>query len=155
MSLLFGYEVRPAIFEADHPTARAWFASDPWHREKPWTELELDQAAQFWTRGGAYCVELDGDRLAFFRALMPNPSTAQLYAQFAPFQQNRGKKILRGLIKLVPLIEKGLAKSGVESIFFVTTSTKMMKFMVKRLGFSVSISATDDGRRVVSKKLRS
>jgi len=57
------------------------------------------------------------------------------------------KHLLRGLIKLVPLIEKALALSGVRAIFFTSHSLTMVSFMEKRLGYELQpdIDGGEDG----------
>ena len=77
--------------------------------------------------------------LAFFQRERVNATQVRLAFQASPVASR--KKILRGITKLVPLMEKGLASGGVRHIFFTSHSLAMIAFMEKRMGYRLAQNA--------------
>ena len=118
----YGYTVRQTTLE-DEALARRW------------TDPALDPA--FWLKQGngreSFLVSLDSGLrtdLAFFQVEHRWATQVRLHFQASPVASP--KKILRGITKLIPLIEKALALRGVRAIFFTSHSLAMVAFMEKR-----------------------
>lgn len=96
--------------------------------------LPSDTEEEFWLRQDerreSFLVS-NGEPIAFFQkeTVVPTIET-RLH-----FQAIAGpKKVLRGITKLVPLIEKALRSGGTKVVFFTSHSSAMARFMVK-LGY--------------------
>lgn len=77
----------------------------------------------------------------------------RFYFQSAPFTENRGRKILRGITKLMPLIEKALALRGAKRIFFTSRSLPMIAFMERRLNYRLAANGNGPEGAVMFKNL--
>lgn len=72
--------------------------------------------------------------LGFFQTQhVGNEDQVRLHFQAAP--RARAKNILRGITKLVPLIEKALVLRGVRAIFFTSHSAGMAQFVKNHHGY--------------------
>lgn len=91
--------------------------------------------------------------IAFFQVehLSGKPQ-ARLHFQAFPTASPRF--LLRGLLKLVPLIEKALASRGTRAVFFTSHSPAMSAFMQENLGYTQSGDGGRDGV-IMSKHLDS
>ena len=86
-----------------------------------------------------FLVSKDGEPIAFFQRERVNATQVRLHFKASPVASR--KKILRGITKLVPLMEKGLASGGVKHIFFTSHSLAMIAFMEKRMGYRLAQNA--------------
>lgn len=129
----YGYQVRATV-ETDLSLAIGW------------SEVALN--AGFWLRQEpnrqSYLVTFRGTALAFFQAEKVGDGS-QVRLHWQPSPKASPKMILRGLTKLVPLIEKALALMGIKRIFFTSHSPRMDRFMRKKLGYRVAGSNSFDG----------
>lgn len=115
-----------------------------------WTRSALLGA--FWLNPQSYLVSLHEEPIAFFQVEHTRPVVeVRLHFQASPITSP--KKILRGITKLVPLIERGLHLRGAKAIFFTSHSLAMSAFMEK-LGYEGTGRVTGDGL-VMWKLLRS
>jgi hypothetical protein len=89
-----------------------------------------------------FLVMASGKPSAFFQVERVTPAQTRLHFQALP--SANPKKILRGITKLVPLIEQALCLRGVRHIFFTSHSLAMVAFMEKRLGYRLAKN-TDGG----------
>lgn len=111
-----------------------------------WNRARL--GAEFWLLQGegreSFLVIQGQEPIAFFQVQnVGRGDQARLHFQASP--TTSPKRILRGITKLVPLIEKALALRGVKAIFFTSHSPRMAVFMMERLGYSKAGSGGRDG----------
>lgn len=135
--LFYGYEVRSTQAEDSAILAR-------WNKRAD---------AYFWMpdlRRENFLVMHKGEPIGFFQVQHIHHDQVRLHMQASP--QCRPKVILRGLAKLVPLIEKALAGRAVKTIFFTSHSASMARFMRNRFGYERKGEAPPDGT-VMAKKL--
>jgi hypothetical protein len=149
----YGYTVR-ATTEADWPLALAWTMNQmqllPYDAMRGGVHLD----ERFWIdskdepRRLNFLVSLNciasgrigaPEPIAFFQCERVNATQVRLHFQASPVASR--KKILRGITKLVPLMEKGLASGGVKHIFFTSHSLAMIAFMEKRMGYRLAQNA--------------
>ena len=92
----------------------------------------------------SYLVSHDEKPLAFFRVeYLDLGNQARIAFQSRP--KASPKIILRGITKLVPLIEQALRIRGVRAIFFTSHSSAMAEFMRKHLGYTYAGDGGPDG----------
>lgn len=125
--LFYGFTVR-STEAADLPLAQKWTAKgDP----------------AFWLRYGSYLASIGDLPIAFFRIEHIGSAQARIHFQAGP--EVKPKTILRGITKMVPLIEKALAVSGVKAVFFTSHSKAMASFMEKKLNYQYAGDGGEDG----------
>lgn len=144
-----GYEIRETAKD-DLPLASNWNESASQSTGCPFDP-------EFWIRiepgRENFLVRLNGDPVAFFQVeRIAGGEQARLHIQECP--DGSPKVILRGLAKLVPLIEKALSLRGVRAIFFTSHSSAMSDYMKDRLGFSYAGEAGRDGVIMLKKVQR-
>lgn len=83
--------------------------------------------------------------LALFQTQTVGTNRDQVRLSFQASPTASPKKILRGITKLVPLIEKALALRGVRAIFFTSQSLSMAAFMADRMGYRYAGDGGQDG----------
>lgn len=126
----YGYTLRKTV-ELDYILAMAWFPESNY---------------RFWInqpRRENFIVSEGDEPIAFFQIEHVKADQARIHFQSSPLVNP--KKILRGITKLVPLIEKALALRGVRAIFFTSHSDSMAAFMDKRLGYQYAGWGGADG----------
>lgn len=116
-----------------------------------WTPFALD--ASFWLKQDGTKVEsflvfhhekFSTTPIAFFQ-IQHVGAGDQVRLHFQAGEGVSPKIILKGLTKLVPLIEKALALRGVKAIFFTSHSESMALFMAKRFQFRIEGDGGPDG----------
>lgn len=105
-------------------------------------------SAAMWMRQGegsnSYLISLEGAPLALLH-LEPvglGQWQTRMHLQVAP--DSDAKSVLRGITKLVPLIEKALSLRGTRIIFFTSRSDAMCRFM-ERMDYRGMGSVESDG----------
>lgn len=93
-----------------------------------------------------------GEPIAFFQVEHVERFQARLH--FQAFPEASAKTVLRGVLKLVPLIEKALALRGVRAVFFTSHSEAMSSFMRHNLGYTPAGDGGRDGM-MMAKQLES
>jgi hypothetical protein len=83
--------------------------------------------------------------IAFFQTQTVGTHRDQVRLAFQASPVASRKKILRGITRLVPLIEKALALRGVRAIFFTSHSPQMAYLMHRRHGYRYESFDTADG----------
>jgi hypothetical protein len=129
----FGYTMRTTD-ERDRALALAWTsrAMDAgfWLKQEPFRE--------------SFIVLRDKTPIALFQSEhVAKRDQVRLHFQASP--EIHPKNVLSAVIKLVPLIEKGLALRGVKAIFFTSHSKSMATFMQKHLGYQQAGEGGADG----------
>jgi hypothetical protein len=121
--LFYGYECRNTC-AGDLPLLMAWTRALPGGRARA-----MDMG--FWLKQGdgrqSFLVSQEGEPLAVFQAHHVQRDQVRLHFQASPTASP--KKLLRGITKLVPLIEQALRLRGVAAIFFTSKSLAMAGFM--------------------------
>ena len=130
-SEFYGYRVRSTV-------------EDDWRLAKAWSPE--GSAYHFWLLQGfgreSFLVSAGEELIAFFQVEHRWMTQARLHFQSSPHASR--KKILRGITKLVPLIEKALVLRGVRAIFFTSHSVAMSNFM-EGMGYHPAGSGGEDG----------
>lgn len=123
----YGYLVRTTT-QSD-----ASLAEDFTHRGDPLFWLKQEDGRE------SFLVSHRGDLVGFFQAEHIPKRRGQARLHFQHFPTCSVKVILRGLLKLVPLIEKALALRGVRAVFFTSRSPSMSQFMSDNLGYTRTV----------------
>lgn len=111
---------------------------------------------RFWlaqdTRRESFLVTWRGGLVAFFQTEHLRDKRTQVRIHFQAFPMAAPKIVLRGLLRLVPLIEKALVLRGVRAVFFTSHSPAMSAFMQENMGYTQSGDGGRDGV-IMSKRL--
>lgn len=126
----YGYTLRETT-EADALRAYVWASSMNSQNYRFWLKREKG-IENFLVSHGRLWTETEPEPLAFVQVETIERDQVRLHWQPSP--KASPKKLLRGITKLVPLIEKALAVRGVRAIFFTSHSLSMVAFMEK-LGY--------------------
>jgi len=110
--------------------------------------IKAEERLRFWLKQGDGCesfvVREGKNTLGFFQAEHVGAGDqVRIHMQASPLASP--KAILRGISKLVPLIEKALALRGVRAIFFTSHSSAMAQFMAERHGYERAGDGGADG----------
>lgn len=142
----YGYTVRKTTPE-DAGLAQSWTF---WNGGKGVSTAEIMSnlaRSNFWLKQGAGCESFlvvkhrnccddpaHAEPLGFFQTEHVTRNQVRIHFQASPTAS--AKKILRGITKLMPLIEQALCLRGVRAIFFTSHSLTMVAFM-ENLGYSL------------------
>lgn len=131
------FTLRPAAGEFDLELARMWSREEPDHDGRLAPEFWLCQGP----RTDSYLLSDPRGPLLFFRIdLIAKPDGtlfASLHIQFTPIRQPIDRlRICDGLREGIEWLVPMLAASGIGEIFSDTPSDRLIRFAVKRLGFS-------------------
>lgn len=153
MAEFFGYEIRKAESD-DLAIAKAWLVI-LWNKlgriDDVRSQATIDKGAAFFVEQNAanesHLVLFDTKPIAFFKrenTVVLGWPTVRLHFLGSSTERNR-KIILRGIIKLVPLIEQALKRGQIRLIVFTSHSPQMAKFMARHLHYWRTGDQTSDG----------
>jgi len=119
----------------DIPQLQEWIAADPWHQ---------GQTPEFWLTGApnsllAFCLQDDRGPVLYARVDQGDPAT--LHTQFAPVEVVSKGRLVRGMLKAMPVLFNHV-KTKASAIVFESVSPTLIVFML-RAGF-VRVEDTDD-----------
>lgn len=139
-----GFTLRPSRGIADLRLASAWTEADPHHCNTTqgvfWCEQDLGTES--------YLLEDKFGPVFFFKMQRAPNNTIELHIQFPPdrkdasAQADQRAHVMTGLQLGLQWIERVLSLRGVRALCFTSKSPSLMRFCVKRLGF------TRDGERL-------
>lgn len=130
------FTLRPATL-ADYPLAAEWTRQDPAHHGK------LDPLT--WIRQGAriesYLLKDQGWPVFFFHIEIVDTKVApavRMRIQFPPAGGDRNLRdlVLQGIIEGIAWLEPYVRAKGIRTIFFNSENPSLVRFCVKRLGFT-------------------
>lgn len=124
-----GYTMRPAL-PSDLPTAEAWNAADTDHKDTT--------AGSFWiyqdSSQHSFVLEKEGI-VFFFKLCHIAQKTVEIHIQFPPDDLHASSRTMEGLIAGWGWMEKMLAETGFEVVYFKSRNPRLMYFCKRRLGF--------------------
>lgn len=102
-----------------------WIEADPWHHNQGQPEWWL-------TGNGAlsFCLQDDKGPLCYVR-LDQEGELIRLHTQFAPYDEVNKIRLVRGMIKCLPMVEKFARDSKANGIIFKSSSAGLIQFMKK------------------------
>jgi hypothetical protein len=136
------YVLRPAGTIRDLQIARAWTKADPEHAGRVVPGFWLEQT---YSRSSWIVVDHFGPLLFFKIILYTQKPTdpgnswmgAELHMQFAPAESaDMRERVRQALTEGLPWVERVLTQNGVSRIFFDSNNPMLVRFSVKRLGFT-------------------
>jgi hypothetical protein len=145
----YGYTLRSTT-EADALLAFAW--TGRWN-QRGGGGMAKEDGYRFWLKQGegreSFLVTRNTEPLAFVQTEHLPGNVVRLHWQPSPVASP--KKLLRGITRLVPLMEAGLSLSGVRAIFLTSHSLTMVAFMEK-LGYRLQPNVDGGADGVVMAK---
>jgi hypothetical protein len=120
--------------EQDIERLTAWIEADPYHKDclnPMWWLTGADHGCLLAFRldddHGALCyVRLDQEVLS---------SRIRLHTQFAPIEQVSKLRLVKGMLKCIPVIEDFCTKQNASGIIFQSVSPLLIDFMDRKFGF--------------------
>jgi hypothetical protein len=163
-----GFTLRSADPLRHAVMARDWTLADPYHRDSTgyafWFEkgagvecylLEDRLGALFFFKMARVCYAVKPD--SHGGKLVANPDAAELHIQFSPPLAGRAEeavrraRVMRGLRLGLLWIERALVSRRVTEVFFTSKNPALVRFAVKRLGFTAAGQQNGCGERLVKK----
>jgi hypothetical protein len=137
------YHLRPT-FKADMARAVKWTAADPDHAKRTRPEFWLEQSIS----RDSYMLDDPEGPLFFFKIHRLTLKAVELHIQFPPEDSQKQKmRVQHGLIEGFAWLEGMFKAAKINDVSFESTSPPLIRFAVKRLGF------TQDGLSRLHKEL--
>lgn len=118
--------------EQDITTLTQWIQNDPYHKDY------LDPL--WWLTGAdgtllAFCLTDDQGAICFVRLDEKNDNTIRLHCQFAPRDQVSKIRLLKGMLKCIPVVQSFCRNEGASGIVFQSVNPLLIDFMKRKFGF--------------------